>query len=108
LKLGGETWESISALLQAALQEAEDVPDELLARLHPDLREHFRSEFMVGLNSGIYGLRFYTAGSPKGIDTVEHDMIDSLDFGRDLLGKWKDWYNVAEPMIRAEMPAREE
>lgn len=99
-RIEAETWESVNALLQAASMEAEMVPVDILDKLHPDLREHFQNEFMAGLQAGVYGLQFYTAGQEKGVDTLEHNMIDSLDHGRALLGQWTEWFMVHKQVLQ--------
>ena len=88
-------WESVNAMLQTALAEGEQVPAELLQKLHPELPQKYQEQFLVGLRTGIYGLRYFTTPPRKGKekDTVEHHGSDSLDAGRRLLGEWNKWFN---------------
>ena len=92
-KLSFQEWESVNAMLQAALAEGEQAPPELLKILDPELPQKYQEQFLTGLHAGIYGLRFYTAGPPKGIDTVDYHDTDSLETGRRLLGEWNKWFD---------------
>jgi hypothetical protein len=95
-KLTNQDWESVNAMLRAALAEGEQVSPELLLRLHPELPQRFQEQFLAGLQTGSYGLKYYTAAPQKGKgkDSVEHHGSDSLDAGRLLLGDWNAWFNI--------------
>jgi len=86
-----EDWESVNALLQASLSEAEQVSDSTLQMIDPELPNVFREKFMGGLRIGAYGLRSLTS-SPKDIDTAAGHPADSLSKGRALLEAWNAWY----------------
>jgi hypothetical protein len=97
--LSWSDWESVEALLSAALDELKSVDPKTLARLHPELRTHVEREFIPGLQSGIFGLDYYTQDPAKGIDTARTDMSDSLKAGRQLLAKWNAWYAANQDLI---------
>ena len=90
--LHASDWESVNALLQASLSEAEQVSDSVLMRLDPELKTMFREKFMPGLRLGAYSLRYYAASPQKGSDTIEHHRTDSLNAGRQLLEEWNAWW----------------
>lgn len=90
--LHSSDWESVNALLQASLAEAEQVSDSVLVKIDPELKTMFREKFMPGLRLGSYGLRYYTASPQKGRDTVEHHRTDSLQESRQLLEEWNSWW----------------
>jgi len=99
-KLTNEDWESVNALLQAALAEGEQVSAELLQKLHPELPQKYQERLLAGLHTGTYGLRNYTSGPKKvDVDTFEYHNGDSLDAGRWLLGEWNKWFNVNRAQI---------
>jgi hypothetical protein len=98
-KLTNEDWESVSAMLQAALAEGEQVRPELLKKLHPELDQQFQKLFIAGLHAGTYGLHYYTSRSKSESDSVIQSSGDSLEIGRGLLGKWNDWFKTERDQI---------
>jgi hypothetical protein len=88
-----DDWESVNAMLQAALAEGEQVHTELLRKLNPELPQKYQDQFLAGLRTGTYGLRYFTVSPKQHEDTVEHYGSDSLDAGRRLLGEWNAWFN---------------
>jgi hypothetical protein len=85
-------WETVSALLEASLAEAEQVSDSVLLKLHPELKTSYRSRFVPGLHAGTFGLKYFTNAS-KNLDTAALKIRDdSLNVGRKLLGQWNDWF----------------
>lgn len=90
--LTNNDWESVLALLQASKSEVEQVSDEVLERIHPDLNTHLQEEFFPGIRVGGYGISYFVAIRQKGRDTVKHYMEDSLTLGRTLLSQWNNWY----------------
>jgi len=88
-----EDWETINAMLQAALTEAESVSDGILEKVHPEMTTHFNDEYKPGLVTGIWALGNRPPGKRKGAgDTTYISYNDSLSYSRDLLGKWVIWY----------------
>jgi hypothetical protein len=87
-----EDWETVNALLQAALAEAEQVSDPVLARIDPELTAMFKNNFLPGLRLGTYGLRYYTVPGQTGKDTIEHHGDDSIKVSRGLLEQWNSWF----------------
>jgi len=98
-----EDWESVSAMLQAALAEGEQVRPELLKRLHPELDKQFSDLFLAGLHAGTYGLHFYTSRSKTDADSVIQRAQDSLVMGRRLLGEWNNWFKTERDQILDEI-----
>ncbi|MCX6835177.1 MAG: hypothetical protein NTW07_08620 [candidate division Zixibacteria bacterium] len=92
-------WETVSALLEASLAEAEQVSDPVLLKLHPELKTFYRSRFISGLHAGAFGLKYFTDAS-KNYDTVAREIRDdSLKVGRTLLGQWNDWFKPSRAEI---------
>ena len=85
-------WESVNALMQASLSEAEQISDSTLRKIDPELPAQFQEKFMPGLRIGAYGLRYYAQPPQKGKDTVEHHRDDSLQQSRGLLEEWNSWF----------------
>ncbi len=92
--VGREDWESVNALLQASLSEAEQVSDTILKKIDPELPAQFKDKFLPGLRIGSYGLRYYAQPPQKGKDTVEHYRDDSLAQSRGLLEEWNAWFTA--------------
>ena len=90
--LTNDDWETVSAMLQAALAEGEQVRPELLEKLHPELPQKFQEQFLPGLRIGTYGLRSFTNRSKSTADSVAELSDDSLKVGRQLLGEWTQWF----------------
>ncbi|MEW5796668.1 MAG: hypothetical protein AB1772_09965 [Candidatus Zixiibacteriota bacterium] len=88
-----EDWETVNAILQAALTEADQVSDNLLNRIDPELTQAFKDNFKSGLMTSIYGLRYYTASPQKGKDTLLHYRMDSINAGRARLQNWNQWFS---------------
>jgi hypothetical protein len=99
-----EDWETISALLQASLTEAEQVSNDVLDGLHENLQEHYRREFLAGLEVGLYGLRQYTIKKKRmDIGGTDTDIVDSITRGRVLLDQWVTWYDENREDIAKEL-----
>lgn len=92
--LGRSDWESINALMQASMAEAEQIGDEMLENIDPDLPAMWKEKFIPGLRIGSYGLRYYTGLPQKGKDTVEHHSEDSIKQSRVLLEEWNGWFTA--------------
>jgi len=90
--VSNDDWETVNALLQASHSEAEQVSDDLLDNLHPELRKVYREEFVPGLSAGVYGLTQHTSFIRYRGDTAQYDFEDSLTRGRTLLAQWNDWF----------------
>lgn len=85
-------WESVHALLEASLAEAEQVGDSVLLKLHPELKTFYHSRLISGLYAGSFGLRYFT-NLGKNMDTAALQVRnDSLNVGRKLLEQWNDWF----------------
>ena len=103
-----DDWETIRALLEAAGSGMSMVSDDVLREIHSELPSHVAKEFLPGIRLGTYGLLHFTALSPKGVDPkkdpVKRAANDSLDQGRELLGKWNVWFltNRKEILSRIE------
>jgi len=98
-----DEWESVKALLEAAASEGSLVSDTVLRKVNREMPEHFRPKFLAGLNAGIYGLSQYTIGKPKGAVSLPRNVQDSLDYGRQMLAMWDDWYLPREQAIFLEI-----
>jgi hypothetical protein len=92
--IGREDWESVNALMQASMAEAEQVSDDMLKQIDPELPTMWKDKFIPGLRIGSYGLRYYTALPQKGRDTVVHNREDSLKLSRTLLEEWNGWFTA--------------
>jgi len=97
--VSNDDWETVNALLQASLAEAEQVSDGLLDSLHPELKEAYRDQLLAGLNAGIYGLTEHTSFVRYKDDTARHAFEDSLIRGRTLLAQWNDWFEIHRAAI---------
>jgi len=76
--LDKEIFNDITNLLKGSLKESQNVRDEILLKLHPDLPKHYREEFCEGI-------RLYLQGT------------DKLDYkmqlqGQILVEEWWNWY----------------
>ena len=103
-KLSYQDWESVNAMLQAALAEGEQVSPKLLKKLHPELQKKYQERFLAGLRTGTYGLWYFTS-TPKKVneDTVDNHSSDSLNEGRRLLGEWNKWFEPNRAQILEKM-----
>jgi len=101
-RLSPDDWETVSALLQASLSEAEQVSDKVLERLHDGLQSHYRENFLPGLSAGSFGLIEFNRRSLNPKDTAVFVYGDSLDVGRELLDEWNTWYNENREEIEAD------
>lgn len=79
--------EEILAFQKAALREAKQVPDTVLDKAHPQLRQHFREEYERYLEAHIRSIERGMAGAP-----IEEQMALQVE-GGDLHDRWVDWLN---------------
>jgi len=92
-------WETVNALLEASLAEAEQVSDPVLLKLHPELKTFYHSRFVSGLRAGTFGLKYFTDAN-KNMDTAALQIRDdSLRVGQTLLGEWNKWFRPNRPEI---------
>jgi hypothetical protein len=98
-------WESIKALLEASLSQAEQVSDEVLAKLDSEMPSHYHDQFLQGLRTGIFGLAQFNQGAPKGTDTLRYGAQDSLKIGRELLDEWDQWYLPRQSVLAEKIGA---
>lgn len=89
-----EDWESVRALLTAALDESALISDDLLQQVHEELPDNF-NDYKEGLRLGVYSLSVRPAeGSGKLLASSDKYELynDSLAVSRELLTSWGDWY----------------
>lgn len=80
--------EKINEYQRTALSEAGLVQDSVLDKAHPQLREHFRSEYQMGLD---LSLKSYAVGSASKSGPPSGGQIDFQSTGVKLLKQWTDW-----------------
>jgi hypothetical protein len=80
-------------LMRESLREAQNVRDEVLSKLHPDLPSHYREEFCEGIRLTIQG---FERANPQ----------ISLK-GQLLQDKWGDWYEAHIHELRGKLLGRD-
>lgn len=89
--------DEINRYQKAALSEAKLVQDSVLEKAHPELKEHFRSEYQKGLE--LIAKSYDVASSSKS-GAPSSAQIDLQVFGVALLKRWTGWWNAHESEIR--------
>ena len=82
---------------QLALEEARMVRDSLLDKAHPQLKDHFRSQYQKGLE---LILKSYQVPSVTDLGAPSESQIDLQAAGVKLLKQWAAWLNTHEREIR--------
>lgn len=88
--------EQIMEHQRTALAEARLVSDGVLDKAHPELRDHFRSEFQRGLELIILS-------EETGLKSTDGRIREQIEIGTKgmvLLDKWVDWLNTHRAEIR--------
>lgn len=88
--------EEIMEHQRTALAEARLVSDTVLDKAHPQLRDHFRSEFQRGLELVILS-------EETGLQSKDGRLREQIEIGTKglvLLDKWVDWLNSHRAEIR--------
>ena len=93
--------ESVNALQKTALDEARLVQDSFLEKAHPELKEHFHSQYQAGLEA-ILKSDDVTAPAPTGAPAV--GQIELQAAGVKLLAQWSEWLKSHEQEIRLPQP----
>ena len=97
-----EDWESVKALLIAALDESNMVSDKILEKVDDDLPEEYNKNFKPGLRIGIYAIDSKPTVTEK-VKPTEQQLqtySDSLDASRELLTNWATWYEANSTAIQ--------
>lgn len=89
--------EEVNKYEQTALREARLVQDSVLDKAHPELKEHFRSEFQRGLESI---LASYGTDSAEKTGASFDRQIDLQAGGVRLMKQWNDWLTAHRHEIR--------
>ncbi len=82
---------------QIALDEAKRVRDAVLDKAHPQLKEHFRSEYEKGLE---LILKSYDVSGGTRSGPPSKSQVDLQASGVRLLKLWAAWFNAHEHEIR--------
>jgi len=100
-----EDWESVKALLTAALDESQMVSEEVLKQVHDEMPFHYNDYFKPGLRIGIFALDTKPSITGRMTPNAEMEQMynDSLDASRELLTNWADWYNTNTDRIEERM-----
>jgi len=89
--------DEINRYQKIALSEAKLVQDSVLDKAHPQLKEHFRSEYEKGLE---LIQKSYEVASSSKMGPPASGQIDLQVSGVTLLARWTDWLNVHDGEIR--------
>ena len=89
--------DEINRYQSTALSEAKLVQDSVLDKAHPQLKEHFRSEYQKGLE---LILKSYEVASSSKSGPPSSGQIDLQVSGVTLLKRWTDWLNAHNHEIR--------
>lgn len=81
-----ETMDATRTKFREALSEANSVSDDLLDKIHPDLRTHYREEFTKAIELQLHGL--------------SEDMSDDYQKGSLLSLKFGEWYEKHQSDLR--------
>ncbi|MBI4556553.1 MAG: hypothetical protein HY706_03135 [Candidatus Hydrogenedentes bacterium] len=82
--ISADEFELIVNTTRKALDEANQVSDEWLEKVHPELRQHYRDDFESGLHLQLTTYEEMDYGVPRVSDELARHAAEE---------RWADWYN---------------